>query len=140
MTKHKPAELVCWGCELPMRKYSSLINHLESGTCPKLGDAALLMRFLGMWWYSPLYMDLDMHANIRTGRVDIHEVWKWMCEGALHPFLCRDAECGTTFSQPSSLLPHCESKACGWDIDRLNMPGLEKEFKRACLRRDSGTG
>lgn len=140
MTKHKPAELVCWGCELPMRKYSSLVNHLESGTCPKLGDAALLMRCLGMWWYSPLYMDLDMHANIRTGRVDIHEVWKWMCEGALHPFLCRDAECGKTFSQLSSLLLHCESKACGWDIDRLNMPGLEKEFKRACLRRDSGTG
>ncbi|USP76091.1 uncharacterized protein yc1106_03365 [Curvularia clavata] len=139
MTKHSPAELVCWGCDAPMRKHSSLINHLESGNCPSLSDPALLMRCLGTWWYSPLYMDLDMHAHIRTGRVDIHEVWKWMAEGALHPFLCRDTDCGKTFSHLSSLLLHCESKACGWDVNRLNMPGLEAEFKRAWLRRDSGT-
>ena len=139
MTKHSSADLVCWGCDAPMRKYSSLINHLESGNCPKLGQATPLMRCLGMWWYSPLYMDLDLHAHIRTGRVDIHKVCEWMSEGALHPFLCRDKECGKTFSQLSSLLLHCESTACGWDVDRLNMPGLEKEFKQWCLRRDSGT-
>ncbi|RAR14056.1 hypothetical protein DDE83_002625 [Stemphylium lycopersici] len=140
MTKHSSANIACWGCDTPMRKYSSLINHLESGNCPKLGDVALLVRCLGKWWYSPLYMDLDMHAHIRTGRVDIHEVQEWMNNGALHPFICRYENCGREFGHLSSLVLHCESKACGWDVDRLNMPGLEKEFKQTCLRRDSGTG
>jgi hypothetical protein len=138
MTKHSSADIACWGCDAPMRTYSSLVNHLESGKCAKLGDPALLMLCLGEWWYSPLYMDLDLHAQIRTGRVDIHEVQHWMDQGILHPFLCRNGSCLRTFGHMSSLTLHCESKACGWDVDRLDMPGLEKEFKQACLRHDSG--
>ncbi|KAE8846719.1 hypothetical protein HRS9122_03626 [Pyrenophora teres f. teres] len=139
MTKHSSANIACWGCTTPMRTYSSLINHLESGRCLKLSEPALLMRCLGKWWYSPLYMDLDMHAQIRTGRVDIIEVQQWMNQGVLHPFVCRYPGCGKVFGHLSSLVLHCESKACGWNVDRLNMPGLEKEFRQLCLRRDSAT-
>ncbi|KAF1832995.1 hypothetical protein BDW02DRAFT_501704 [Decorospora gaudefroyi] len=140
MTKHTSATIACWACEIPMRTYSSLINHLESSRCTKLPDPALFMQCLGKWWYSALYMDLDMHAHIRSGRGDIREVHEAMNQGGLHPFVCRQAGCGKTFGHMSSLVLHCESKACGWDVDRLNMPGLEKEFCRSCLRRDSGTG
>ncbi|KAF1935144.1 hypothetical protein EJ02DRAFT_439427 [Clathrospora elynae] len=139
MTKHVFVNISCWGCNAPMRTYSSMINHLESGKCPKLADKAPFIRCLGTWWYSTLYMDLDIHAQIRTGRIDVHEVQEWMDHGLLHPFICRDKGCAKTFGHLSSLVLHCESNACGWDIDRLNMPGLEKEFKQSCLRRDSGT-
>ncbi|KAI4670863.1 uncharacterized protein J4E88_009615 [Alternaria novae-zelandiae] len=139
MTKHRSADIGCWACEAPMRTYSSLINHLESGKCPNFNDPALLTHCLGKWWYSALYMDLDMHASIRIGRVDIREVQRWSAAGDLHPFVCRDEGCGKVFGHLSSLVLHCESQACGWGVDRLNMPGLEKEFKHACLRRDSAT-
>jgi hypothetical protein len=69
MTKHASPTLSCWGCDAPMRTYSSLINHLESGRCPNFHDPAKLILCLGKWWYSPLYMDLDLHAQIRTGRI-----------------------------------------------------------------------
>jgi hypothetical protein len=121
-----------------MRTYSGLINHLETGKCTKLSDPSLLLLTLGKWWYSPLYMDLDIHAQLRTRRVDISQVQQWMNEGILHSFVCRAEGCGKTFAHLSSLVLHCESKACVWGIDRLNMPGLEKEFK-IFLRRDSGT-
>jgi len=94
------------------------------------------MLTLGKWWYSPLYMDLDMHAQIRTGRINLDEMQQWMDSGLLHPFLCRDKGCGKTFGHLSSLALHCESKACSWDVDRLNMPGLEKEIKEMCMKRD----
>jgi hypothetical protein len=139
MTKHTSAELACWGCDTPMRTYSSLINHLESGKCTKLHDPALLLLCLGKWWYSPLFMDLDMHAQIRSGRADVHAVLDWTDQSIVHSFVCREEGCGKTFGHMSSLVLHCESKACGWDVDRLNMPGLEKEFRQTCLRRDSGT-
>ncbi|CAN9104732.1 unnamed protein product [Alternaria alternata] len=137
MTKHSSTSIGCWGCDAPMRTYSSLINHLESGKCPKFSEPALLMRCLGKWWYSPLYMDLDMHTSIRTGRVDIDELQHWSIAGIIHPFVCREEGCGKVFGHLSSLVLHCESQACGWGVDRLNMPGLEKEFKLVCLRRDS---
>lgn len=78
-----------------------------------------------------------MHASIRTGRVDIDEVHHWSITGIINPFVCREDGCGKVFGHLSSLVLHCESQACGWGVDRLNMPGLEKEFKLTCLRRDS---
>jgi hypothetical protein len=36
------------------------------------------------------------------------------------------------------MVQHMESQVCGWDIERLNAPGLEALFKARCLRRDSG--
>ena len=117
-----------------MRTYSSLINHLESGKCNKLPNPARLLLCLGRWWYSPLYMDLDIHAQIRTGRIAINEVQAWMDDGLLHPFICRADGCPKTFGHLSSLVLHVESQACGWDIERLNICGLEKEFKEMCMK------
>jgi hypothetical protein len=139
MAKHASATIPCWACDAPMRTYSSLINHLESGRCPSFHNASRLVLCLGKWWYSPLYMDLDLHAQLRTGRIDPETMRQWMDAGSLLPFLCRAENCEKTFGHMSSLALHCESQACGWDIARLNMPGLEQEFKQMCLRRDSGT-
>lgn len=139
MTKHASATIPCWGCDAPMRTYSSLVNHLESGRCPKFQDPTLLTLCLGKWWYSPLYMDLDLHAQIRTGRIDLLLMREWMDTKALFPFICRDEKCQKTFAHMSSLILHCESQACGWDIARLNMPGLEKDVRKICARRDSVT-
>ena|SRR5690242_12989289 len=138
MTKHAVAALPCWGCNLPMRTFSSLINHLESGACPEFHDPSLLIQALGEWWYSPLYMDLDIHAQIRTRRVNVSEVHEWMHHGILMPFICRAEGCKKTFGYLSSLVLHMESQACEWDIERLNAPGLEGLFKARCTRRDSG--
>lgn len=121
-----------------MRTYSSLINHLESGACQRLHDPTRLLHCLGKWWYSPLYMDLDMHAQIRTGRVNLDEMQQWMDEGELFPFVCRQEGCGKMFAHFSSLVLHCESQACGWDIVRLNVLGLEQEVRRLLERKDSG--
>jgi hypothetical protein len=121
-----------------MRKYSTLIHHLETGKCPSFHDPSRLVLCLGKWWYSPLYMDLDLHAHLRTGRTDPQDLQKLMNDGSLHPFLCRAEGCMKTFGHLSSLVLHCESQACGWDIARLNMPGLEREMRQLCLRRDSG--
>jgi hypothetical protein len=138
MTKHAYSKIPCWGCDVPMRTYSSLINHLESGRCPSLHEPARLVLCLGRWWYSPLYMDLEFHAQIRTGRYDPRELQAWIDQGVLQPFMCRGEGCEKKFGLMSSLVLHCESRACGWDIARLNMPGLEKEVKQTCMRRDSG--
>jgi hypothetical protein len=84
-------------------------------------------------------MDLDLHAQIRTGRIDLLLMREWMDTKALFPFICRDEKCQKTFAHMSSLILHCESQACGWDIARLNMPGLEKDVRKICARRDSVT-
>lgn len=137
MTKHSVAEIPCWGCSLPMRTFSSLINHIESGACPKFHDPSLLVQALGEWWYSPLFMDLDIHAQIRTGRIDSREVHEWMQSGILMPFICREEGCKKTFAHLSALVLHLESQTCDWDIERLNAPDLEKLFKSRCSRSDS---
>ncbi|KAF3037030.1 hypothetical protein E8E11_000530 [Didymella keratinophila] len=138
MTKHTAAAIPCWGCSLPMRTFSSLINHLESGACPRFRGPSLLLQALGEWWYSPLFMDLDIHASIRTGRIKVEEVHEWMHAGILMPFICRDEGCKKAFGHLSAIVQHMESQVCGWDIERLNAPGLEALFKARCLRRDSG--
>lgn len=138
MTKHSNTNIPCWGCDAPMRTYSSLINHLESGRCPKLPITTRLTSCLGRWWYSTLYMDLDLHAQVRTSRINVEEMQQWMDGGLLHPFICRDDRCGKTFGHMSSLVLHCESEACGWDIARLNMPGLETEVKLNGLNKNGG--
>ncbi|CAO2655063.1 Nn.00g117960.m01.CDS01 [Neocucurbitaria sp. VM-36] len=137
MAKHTSTSIPCWGCDAPMRTYSGLINHLESKKCPNLPESSLLMLCLGKWWYSSLYMDLDIHAQIRTGRINLDEVQQWMDDGLLRPFVCRDEGCMDTFGHLISLVLHCESQACNWGIARLNMIGLEKEVKQICVRRDS---
>ena len=122
-----------------MASYSKLLSHLESGHCSKLRDPTLLLRCLGQWWYSVLYMDIDIHAQIRTGRVTLSELLQWVNAGQLKPFVCREENCGKTFAQLSELTRHWEEdEECEWAIARLNIQGLEKELGLVYLRRDSG--
>ncbi|KAF2708998.1 hypothetical protein K504DRAFT_433752 [Pleomassaria siparia CBS 279.74] len=130
VTKHSSATLACWACDIPMRTHSSLISHLESGKCPNFVDPTIIMRTLGTWWYSPLYMDLDIHAQIRTARTDMKVIHGWMAEGLIHPFVCRGEGCGKAFARFSSLVLHVESQACDWDVPRLGFAMLEREIKR----------
>lgn len=120
-----------------MQTYFGLLNHLESGNCAKLPDPTELLLCLGKWWYSPLYMDLDIHAQIRTNRIDLNEVLLWMNKGVLNPFICRDEGCSRTFGHLSSLIVHCETEECNWDVARLNLPGLQEQLQQLLARRDS---
>lgn len=133
MTKHASAAFLCWSCSQPTRSFSGLIEHVESGSCPMINDPSRLIQSLGEWWYSPLFMDLDIHAQLRTGRINAHEVQTWMEDGILMPFICREEGCKKSFGQLSSLVSHLESKTCGWDIERLNIPGLETLFKKTYM-------
>jgi hypothetical protein len=136
MTKHAAATIPCWACGTLTRTFSALLKHLESGTCARFRDPALLVQALGEWWYSPLYMDLDIHAQIRTKRISSKEVNEWMGNGVLMPFLCREEGCGMAFGQLSELARHLEGEACGWDVQRLNAGGLERLFRERCLKWD----
>ena len=139
MTKHAGAFISCWCCDLSLRKCSSLINHLESGNCVKFSNPDQLMRCLGSFWYSTLYMDVDIHVQIRSNRVDVKEMVSWMKDGTLQPFICRASRCEKTFSHFSSLVLHVESQACGWDVEVLRLDLLQAEFERMFSRRDSAT-
>ncbi|KAF2866284.1 hypothetical protein BDV95DRAFT_505236 [Massariosphaeria phaeospora] len=142
LTKHIPAAFSCWACAAPMRTQSSLINHLESGRCPDLPDPSRLTLVLGKWWYSPLYMDLDIHAQIRTGRLNLGEMLRWVNDGSLHPYVCRAGACDKTFAHFSCLVKHVESSACEWTVQRLGLAMLEQEFVEELERgrRDSVVG
>ncbi|KAK7188210.1 hypothetical protein DPSP01_001755 [Paraphaeosphaeria sporulosa] len=137
MTKHDAAAIPCWHCSVPMRNCSTLINHLESGSCVKLPDPTQLMRCLGTFWYSTLYMDVDIHVQIRSNRVDIGETVSWMKEGLLQPFICRSSGCGKTFNNFSSLVAHVENQECEWDVEKLRLDLVQAEFRRMCARKDS---
>ena len=122
-----------------LRTFSTLLKHLESGTCTHFHDPSLFLQALGEWWYSPLYMDLDIHAQMRTRRVSSREVNEGMGSGVLMPFLCREEGCGMAFGHLSGLARHLEGEACGWDVQRLNAAGLEGLFREKCLERDGGS-
>jgi hypothetical protein len=106
-----------------------LIKHLETGKCPHIPDPAFLPRLLGRWWYSALYMDLDIHAQIRQGRLEMKEMMGWMKDGVLNPYMCRAEGCNKNFSRFSSLVFHVESGECEWDVTTLGLDRLEKEVK-----------
>lgn len=82
-------------------------------------------------------MDVDIHVQIRSHRVDLKEMVSWMKEGLLQPFVCRAPGCGKAFRHFSSLVLHVESQACAWDIETLRFDLLQAEFSRMCARRDS---
>ncbi|KAF1966154.1 hypothetical protein BU23DRAFT_331773 [Bimuria novae-zelandiae CBS 107.79] len=144
MTKHhltKPAaaSFPCWRCDMSFRKCSTLIHHLDTGRCVKLPDPIQLLRCLGSFWHSTLYMDVDIHVQIRSNRVDLQEAINWMKEGLLQPFVCRAPGCGKTFSQFNSLVLHIESQSCEWDVKVLRLDLLRAEFDRMCEKRDNAT-
>ncbi|KAF2121604.1 hypothetical protein BDV96DRAFT_512942, partial [Lophiotrema nucula] len=130
MTKHMRAELECWACGQAMRTHSSLINHLESGKCLNFNDPGRLIQFLGDWWFSPLYMDVSIHMQIRTRRVNIEVLREWVNEGTVKPFICRAKGCDKVFNHLSSLVLHVESHACSWDTERLGLDKLARDFKK----------
>ena len=74
-----------------------------------------------------MYMDLDIHAQIRQGRLDMKEMVGWMKDGILNPYMCRAEGCSKTFSRFSSLVFHVESGECRWGVERLGLGMLEKE-------------
>jgi hypothetical protein len=113
-----------------MLSQTHVIKHLETGKCHQLPDAATLHRVLGKWWYSVLYMDINIHASVRLGRVDMKEMAEWIKGGNLHPFICRAEGCGEKFGRFSSLVFHVENADCQWDVKRLRLDMLEKEFIR----------
>jgi hypothetical protein len=114
-----------------METYTLLIKHLETGKCPALPDApTYLLRALGKWYHSTLYMDIDVHAQIRTGRLDVKELLVWIKEGVIQPFVCRADGCLQSFGRFSSLVYHVESGTCEWDLKRLWLDKLEKEVHR----------
>ncbi|PSN61900.1 hypothetical protein BS50DRAFT_562143 [Corynespora cassiicola Philippines] len=139
MTHHAPTMIPCWGCKMPMHTASSLINHLESGRCAKMLEPSLLTRVLGQWWYSPLYMDIDIHVQLRSGRVDPKKVTEWMKDGVIPPFICRAKDCGKMFGHLSSLALHVENGSCSWDITRLGLDKLEKEMTNFWVHKGSAS-
>jgi len=116
---------------------TALISHLEGGRCNSLQDPALLTLCLGKWWYSPLFMDLDLHAQIRRNEVDLKETTNWMEQGFLRPFACRNGVCGVAFARFSELVAHVESGNCVWGLERLRLDLLRVELAVMLKRRDS---
>ncbi|KAF2688145.1 hypothetical protein K458DRAFT_385716 [Lentithecium fluviatile CBS 122367] len=130
-------QFMCFACSKPMPSHTASITHIERGECHRLPERELLVVCLGKWWYSPLYMDLDLHAHIRRNEVNIHETWSWMEQGFLHPFLCRSEGCKETFARFSELVAHFESGKCDWGVERLGSDLLRKELVAMVERRDS---
>ncbi|PVH95693.1 hypothetical protein DM02DRAFT_659914 [Periconia macrospinosa] len=130
--------LSCWACKSAhFHTPVELVQHLE--TCSKL-PTKLLLTVLGKWWYSPLYMDLDVHAQIRRNEIHLDTMVSWLQEGVLHPFVCRADSCGrVTFGKLSDLVAHVREDNCGWDVDMLKLEGLKLEFDRACKEMKGST-
>lgn len=134
MNSHIPTSTIpCWSCNTLLPSLSHLIVHLESNSCAQFPTPHRLVQALGEWWYSPLFMDLDIHAQLRTGRVDAREVREWMRTGILMPFVCREEGCGRVFGGLGKLAGHWEDGHCAWGVERVNAPGLEALFRDTCL-------
>ncbi|KAF1955901.1 hypothetical protein CC80DRAFT_81882 [Byssothecium circinans] len=132
--------LPCWACKSLHHTPLDLTTHLE--TCPSI-PPTLLLSILGKWWYSPLYMDLDIHAQIRRNELnfDLEQMTSWVKQGILHPFICRAESCEhKTFSKLSELVEHFEGRECAWGVERLRLDKLRVEFERVWERRDSVAG
>lgn len=114
-----------------MQTQTLLIKHFETGKCPQFATSTSdLLRILGDWWYSVLYMDIDIHAQIRQRRMDLNITLEWIKGGVLVPYICRADGCGQKFGRFSSLVHHLESGECEWTADRLRLNMLEKEVRR----------
>lgn len=122
------AAFSCWGCtSFHSDSHFELIQHIE--TCPSLPPTTFLS-VLGKWWYSPLYMDLDVHAQIRRQEISLDTMASWMREGVLLPFICRAEGCNrVAFSKLSELFEHVQGDGCEWDEERLRLDALKTEFE-----------
>jgi hypothetical protein len=123
-----------------MPSSTAIIGHLENGRCASLSDPTLFTMCLGKNWYSPLYMDLDLHAQIRRNEIDLRETTNWMEQGFLKPFTCHNQICDAPFARLSELVAHVESGNCVWEIERLRLDLLGADLVAMTKRRDSATG
>ncbi|KAF2273605.1 uncharacterized protein EI97DRAFT_383421 [Westerdykella ornata] len=130
LSTHGIAYCKCWLCSKPMRSQSQLISHLEKAKCPQFTDPTHLPRMLGTWWYSVLYMDIDLHTSLRTGRCATNELAEWLKADIVPLFVCRAEGCGETFGRFSALVYHVETGDCEWTAKRLRFDMLEKELAR----------
>lgn len=128
---------VCFICATPMPSSTALIGHLENSHCSSLPNPAFLTLCLGKSWYSPLYMDLDLHAQIRRNEIDLKETTSWMEQGFLRPFTCRKKICESSFARFSELVAHVESGNCVWGIEKLRLDMLGVELAALVRRKDS---
>ncbi|KAH7116227.1 hypothetical protein B0J11DRAFT_510567 [Dendryphion nanum] len=121
----------CWFCLYPIPSPVHQIKHLETLKCAAYpSDPSLLIRVLGCWWYSTLYMDIELHAQIRQGRFDVQTLVTWMKEGHVHPFVCRAEGCGKTFAQFRALVHHVSTEECGWNLKILRLDWVEGAIRR----------
>jgi hypothetical protein len=147
MTTHvKSADAVqCWLCNELMSTQTLLIKHLETGKCASLSsEHELLTRVLGAWHRSVLYMDKDMHEQLRTNAIEPKGLMVAMKDG-LNPYICRlgarPSGCGKTFNRFSGLVYHLENGECAsdWRVDMLWLQGLEKAVKASWRKEDMWT-
>lgn len=112
-----------------MLSLTHVITHLETGECFRLPDAAThLLRVLGKWWYSVLYMEISEHVQIRQGRADMKVMGDFIEAGTLKPFICRAEGCGEKFGRLNLLIDHVERGTCKWTLETLRLDQLEHEF------------
>lgn len=114
---------------------AALIKHIERGKCPKLPEPSHLVKCLCAWYHSVLYMDVDIHRQIRTGRVNMKTAMEWVNEGEVPFYICRAEGCGRTFCRLSSLVHHVENHDCVWSLGHLRLDELREVLIR-CLRED----
>ncbi|KAF2645317.1 hypothetical protein P280DRAFT_441671 [Massarina eburnea CBS 473.64] len=133
----------CWACNKKLRNPVRLVAHLEN--CSSI-PPTFLLTVLGKWYYSVLYMDTDLHAQIRRNEVnfDIGLVATWAAKGIISPFICRAKSCKdkeNLFSRFSGLARHVESEECEWNLEEhLKLKQLKEQFDVARSRADSVAG
>lgn len=128
-----PSGFACWGCGLPTNTISGLISHIENGRCSLKISNPVFLTCLGNWWYSPLFMDISFHAQLRTNRLNMGELQGYrelMDKNGYRPYICRSESCQEEFSSLSKLAKHWEAEECEWNISRLNVEGLQVELKK----------
>jgi hypothetical protein len=124
-----PPLKTCLGCPKAFSNYHSMIRHIETNNCPSFLDPISLTRCLGKWWYASLYMDLDIHAQIRRNdKLDLNELTSWMEEGDMQIFVCRAKGCRQTSSLFSALVAHVEEGTCEWTVEKLKLDWLKRDL------------
>jgi hypothetical protein len=107
-----------------------LIKHLETGKCPRFPDPSYLHLVISKMWYTPLYMDPDIHRQIRTNQVTLKDFMDFVKSGFV-PYRCHEMNaCGKMFGDLRSLVHHVESGECKWTLETLRLNSVEKEFMR----------
>lgn len=107
-----------------------LIKHIETGKCPYLPDCSYLHLVISKMWYTPLYMDPDIHRQIRESHVTLKGFVDFVKSGFM-PYRCHEMNaCGKTFGDLRSLVHHVESGECKWTLATLRLDDVKEQFMR----------